>query len=232
MSCSPSGAGNTTVADSAGVAIVTNLGQPTLLEWTLDTTRVFGGDESGPATFFLARPALVDVDARGRIYVLEPNEYRVTVFDSTGLALGSMGRQGEGPGELEWPMSVSVADEGLAYVHDGAGQLLRLQLGDQAGTESALNYGVIYMSLRHVEATPQGLLIWARVPFGGVDDIVDIDNRLDRLLSVTGQDTVELITGKPAYTTTAYYPRCSFTFRSPSLWLPESCGPNGETESP
>ena len=219
-SCSPSGAGNTTVADSAGVAIVTNLGQPALLEWTLDTTRVFGGDESGPATFFLARPALVDVDTRGRIYVLEPNEYHVTVFDSTGLALGSMGRQGEGPGELEWPMSVSVAGEGRAYVHDGEGQLLQLQLGDQAGIESAFHYGVIYIHLRHVEATPRGLLIWARKRFGGVEDIVDIDNRLDRLLSVTGQDTVELITGKPAYTTTAYYPRCSFTFSIPQPLAP------------
>ena len=66
-------------------------------------------------------------------------------------------------------MSVSVADEGLAYVHDGEGQLLQLQLGDRAGIESALNYGVIYIHLRHVEATPHGLLIWARKPFGGVD---------------------------------------------------------------
>ena len=88
-----------------------------------------------------------------------------------------MGRQGEGPGELEWPMSVSVADEGLAYVHDGEGQLVQLKLGDQAGTESALNYGVIYMSLRHVEATPQGLLIWARVPFAGTESIEELDNR-------------------------------------------------------
>gem|GEM_PF-4883824 len=77
------GAGNTTVADSAGVAIVTNLGQPRLLEWTLDTTRIFGGDESGPATFHLAKASLVDVDTQGRIYVLEPFEYRITVFDSS-----------------------------------------------------------------------------------------------------------------------------------------------------
>ena len=211
-SCSQSGADNTTVVDSAGVAIVTNLGQPKLLEWTLDTTRIFGGDESGPATFFLARPALVDVDARGRIYVLEPNEYRVTVFDSTGVAVGSMGRQGEGPGELEWPISVSVAGEGRAYVHDGEGQLVQLKLGDRAGIESVLNYGVINMGLRHVEATPRGLLIWARVPFAATQSIEELDNRVERLLSVTGQDTVELVTGKPAYKTTAYYPRCSFTF--------------------
>jgi hypothetical protein len=123
-----------------------------------------------------------------------------------------MGRQGEGPGELEWAMSVSVLDDGLAYVHDGAGQLVRLQLGDQAGDETALNYGVIYAYLRHVEATPQGLLVWARARFQDTDSVEEMDNRVERLLSVTGQDTVEVITGRPGYMTTAYYPRCSFTF--------------------
>ncbi len=167
-SCSPSGAGNTTVVDSAGVAIVTN--------------------------------------------VLEPNEYRISVFDSAGVAVGSMGRQGDGPGELTWPVSVSVPDERRVYVHDGEGQLVQLQLSDRAGTESALNYGVINMGLRHVEATSHGLLIWARKPFGGTQSIDEIDNRVVRLLSVSGKDTVALIPGKPGYSTTAYYPRCSFTF--------------------
>ena len=41
---------------------MTNSGEPGLLDWTLDTTLVFGGD-------------------------------RVTVFDSTGVALALMGRQ-------------------------------------------------------------------------------------------------------------------------------------------
>ena len=154
----------------------------------------------------------MDVDAQGRIYVLEPFEYRVMVFDSTGVAIGSMGRQGEGPGELEWAMSVSVLDDGRVYVHDGAGQLVQLRMGDQAGTESAFNYGVILANLRHVEATPLGLLIWARRRVGGSEPVVDVDNRVERLLSVAGRDTVELITGKSAYSTTAYYPRCSFTF--------------------
>ena len=53
VSCSKSATVDTTVADSAGVAIVTNSGTPALLDWTLDTVRVFGGDASGPATFHL-----------------------------------------------------------------------------------------------------------------------------------------------------------------------------------
>ena len=211
-SCGTSEAVETTVADSAGVAIVTNVGEPTVLRWTLDTIRIFGGEESGPATFHMAQPSLVDVDAHGRIYVLEPFEYRVMVFDSTGVALGSMGRQGEGPGELEWAMSVSVLDDGRAYVHDGAGQIVELRMGDQAGTESAFNYAVILTSLRHVEATSRGFLIWARRRINPTGPNVGHDDWVERLLSVTGRDTVELISGKSSYSTTAYYPRCSFTF--------------------
>lgn len=210
--CGESAAVDTTVADSAGVAIVTNVGAPTVLRWTLDTIRIFGGEESGPATFHLAKPSLVDVDAHGRIYVLEPFEYRVTVFDSTGVALGTMGRQGEGPGELEWAMSVSVLDDGRAYVHDGAGQIVELRMGDETGTESAFNYAVIYIYLRHVEVTSRGFLIWARRRINRTGPNVGHDDWVERLLSVTSRDTVELISGKPSYSTTAFYPRCSFTF--------------------
>ncbi|MCZ0934137.1 MAG: hypothetical protein OXJ54_03040 [Gemmatimonadetes bacterium] len=221
-SCGPSVTVETTVADSAGVAIVTNVGAPRVLQWTLDTIRIFGGEESGPATFHLAKPSLMDVDAQGRIFVLEPFEYRVTVFDSTGVALGSMGRQGEGPGELEWAMSVSVLDDGRVYVHDGAGQIVELRMGDETGTESAFNYAVIYTNLRHVEATSRGLLIWARRRINPTGPNIGHDDWVERLLSVTGRDTVELISGKSSYSSTAYYPRCSFTFSIRQLLAPRN----------
>ena len=150
--------------------------------------------------------SLVDVDAQGRIFVLEPFESRVTVFDSVGRALSTMGRRGEGPGELEWPVSVSAADDGHVYVHDGPGQLVRLALDQRKGTETPFQYIVIYAGLRHAEFTPAGILVWARERYSGSN------NRLDRLLSARGQDTTALISGKPSYRTAVYYPRCSFTF--------------------
>ena len=72
LSCAPPESVTTTTTDSAGIAIVTNVGTPALLPWALDTVRVFGGDDSGPATFHEVRQGLVDVDAQGRIFVLEP----------------------------------------------------------------------------------------------------------------------------------------------------------------
>ena len=122
------------------------------------------------------------------------------------------GATGRGAGELEWAMSVSVLDDGRAYVHDGAGQIVELRMGDQAGIESAFNYAVILTSLRHVEATSRGLLIWARRRINPTGPNVGYDDWVERLLSVTGRDTVELISGKSSYRSTAYYPRCSFTF--------------------
>ena len=218
LSCALGDSVSTTVADSAGVAIVTNAGVPALLPWTLDTVRVFGGDDSGPATFHLVLQSLVDVDAQGRIFVLEPYEFRVTVFDSVGRALSTMGRRGEGPGELDWPVSVSAADDGHAYVHDGAGQkLVRLALDQPTGTETPFGYSVINSNMRHAEFTPGGILVWARERYSGSN------NRLDRLLSVRGQDTTPLISGKPSYRTAVYYPRCKFTFGlhqplAPQIW--------------
>ena len=101
LSCAPGDSVSTTAADSAAVAIVTNVGTPTLLPWALDTVRVFGGDDSGPATFHEVRQALVDVDAQGRIFVLAPRiwwsqwgdhvavsawaGFRVDVLESHGL---------------------------------------------------------------------------------------------------------------------------------------------------
>lgn len=205
-SCGASDMVETTVADSAGVAIVTNVGTPALLPWTLDTVRVFGGDDYGLATFHEVRQSLVDVDAQGRIFVLEPFESRVTVFDSVGRPLSTMGRRGEGPGELEWPVSVSAADDGHVYVHDGAGQLVRLALDQRTGTETPFHYSVVYAGLRHAEITPAGILLWARERYTGTN------NRLDRLLFARATDTTALISGKPSYRTAAYYPRCNFTF--------------------
>lgn len=205
-SCDRPAGTTATVVDSAGVAIVTISGHPEALSWMADTVRVFGGDASGPATFYRVRPSLVDVDVQGRIFILEPAENRATVFDSTGRALGSIGNEGEGPGEMTWPLSVSASKDGHVYVHDGRGRLLRLTIGEEAGTDTPYRYSVVNMYFRHVEWTPSGILLWARQPYTGND------TRMDRLLLVEGSDTTTVISGRPAHSTTAYYPDCGITF--------------------
>jgi hypothetical protein len=58
------------------------------------------------------------VDGAGTIYVLEPRSAHVKVFDAAGKYLRTIGRKGQGPGELENPMTLSLNERtGELAVH-------------------------------------------------------------------------------------------------------------------
>jgi hypothetical protein len=48
------------------------------------------------------------VDERGSIYVLDGMNYRIQTFDSQGKYLRTIGRKGQGPGDLDSPLSLSL----------------------------------------------------------------------------------------------------------------------------
>lgn len=84
----------------------------------LERDLVLGGDPGNPdATFF--RPRDVAVDAQGRIYVLDQGNYRVQVFDADGRFMRTLGREGQGPGEFQYPLSLAVGDDRLLVVDGG-----------------------------------------------------------------------------------------------------------------
>jgi hypothetical protein len=214
VSCRDEAGISATYADSAGVAIVTSYGKAPLLPWVFDTVRVFGGEETGDATFFRARAAFVDVDTEGRIFVLEPFEHRVVVFDSTGRSIGRMGSAGEGPGEVRYPLSVTAMNTSELYVHDGGGRLVRLAMGQRTGRDEPFPHAVINIALRQVVATPTGLWVWAREPYSGTD------TRMDRLLLIVESDTTAPVSEHPSHSTTAHYPRCGMTYTLPQPLAP------------
>lgn len=106
------------VIDSAGVRIVWNRGQDVPLDWTFESTLTIGGADDGPEAFYQVGRSAVDTDAAGRLYVLDRGNHRVVVFDREGRHLRTMGREGGGPGELQWPFSIAVAPDGAAAVAD------------------------------------------------------------------------------------------------------------------
>ncbi|NIQ56025.1 MAG: hypothetical protein GWN85_21895, partial [Gemmatimonadetes bacterium] len=52
--------------------------------WEFTGLLTLGGEESGPESFYRVGRGLVDADGRGRIYVLDPTNARVVVFDAEG----------------------------------------------------------------------------------------------------------------------------------------------------
>lgn len=115
------GAGGDLGRDSAGVRIVENgeaVGWPDDGAPSVVVELVIGSAEGeGPDVF--GNVAALDVDASGRIYVLDQQAGQVRVFDQTGSHVGSFGRPGAGPGELgPGAMAVFAAGDGGALVPD------------------------------------------------------------------------------------------------------------------
>jgi beta-lactamase regulating signal transducer with metallopeptidase domain len=84
----------------------------------LDFVQSLGGlDEADEnRRFFNAIDAAMD--DRGNIYVLDSGNFRVQVFDSTGVYKRAIGRKGQGPGELQNGFSLDIAGNGDVVVLD------------------------------------------------------------------------------------------------------------------
>jgi hypothetical protein len=68
---------------------------------------VLGEDRDPQQAFY--RPRTVVPDAGGNIYVLDQGNNRIQVFDGAGRYLRTLGREGEGPGEMSLPIALAVA---------------------------------------------------------------------------------------------------------------------------
>ena len=70
------------------------------LSFTLIEQLVIGDDEDAPAEYLFTFPELVRTDSRGYIYVHDRRRADIRVFDESGQYVTTVGRRGEGPGEM------------------------------------------------------------------------------------------------------------------------------------
>ena len=71
----------------------------------------------GDPNYSFYGPQELAVDESGRIYVLDNGNHRVQVFDLAGGYVRTLGREGEGPGELQLPIGIAIAGNRVV-VHD------------------------------------------------------------------------------------------------------------------
>lgn len=76
--------------------------------------REWGGPEYQESE--LMRPMSVEVDDRGRVYVVDAGHHRVNVYDRDGALLFRFGTPGTGPGELKYPYDLAFGPEDTLYV--------------------------------------------------------------------------------------------------------------------
>ena len=104
--------------DSAGVQLITNRGPDRPLAMTFTPRLTLGGKDEGPESFFRLGRGSVAIDRQGNIHVLDFEAKTVPIFDSTGKFLRTLGRPGDGPGELQFPSGVRVTSDGIVTVFD------------------------------------------------------------------------------------------------------------------
>lgn len=103
-----------------GTVVVTN---PADGEWTAQTAwRVVEdlriGKAEGDEPYMFAAPVALEVDATGRLYVLDAQASQLRTFSADGKHVRSVGGQGAGPGELKQPMGMAAAPDGALWVVD------------------------------------------------------------------------------------------------------------------
>lgn len=164
-------------SDSAGVDIVTSPAEDRTLDWTFEEELRLGGLDDGPQTFTSVNYDEVGADAAGNLYVLDRQAHRVVVFGPDGSHLRTMGSQGEGPGELQFPVSFAVREDGTAAVFDiGKGSLVFFGPDGGALPQRPFAFYTEPGTLRHFALTPEGFAV-ARGMAGEGDDVRKIELR-------------------------------------------------------
>ena len=108
-----------------GVTIVKNPGEPLYQEDVLELREELTiGVAEGEDEYMFELIYDVDADDQGHIYVVEGRLALIRVYDESGSYLRTIGKKGEGPGEMQMPVFVQVTAQEELLVYDMVGQRL------------------------------------------------------------------------------------------------------------
>jgi len=137
-----------------------------------------GGEDAADEALFSATASVI-AGEDGAIYVLDPGNYRVAIFDAKGKLKTTFGRRGQGPGEFDEPFAMARDPKGRIHVFDTGAK--RRTIFDAAGQvvgenrfESRINgvFGPAVFANGHALLTVMSLgedlqMVYAAVLFDG-----------------------------------------------------------------
>jgi hypothetical protein len=147
------------------------------------------GEAEGREEYMFSEIVTIAVDDEERIYIADRKETHIKVFDKDGVYLITIGRKGQGPGEMQMPIHVQITSKNEVIVHDYMAQRLSFFSLDgkylrQKSTAKAINFIPIRMD-------SQGNLIvfvvLAPPPIGG-KELMIYDSNLELLKIVTKEE--------------------------------------------
>lgn len=199
--------------DSAGVEVVTNRGPDRLLDHVYEPRLTLGGKDEGPESFFRVGRGRVGVDDGGNIHVLDFDAKRIVVFDSTGRHLRTIGRPGQGPGEMQFPLSIHVAGDGRISVHD-VGREAVIQWAPDGSVLTPVRLKAASRVQKVAFANGAAIYHWTDFRSGA-------NTQTTYLHRERGDSVEELATLAGIEPKTAKFANCGITMRLPPLLTPE-----------
>ena len=110
-----------TITIENGVTIVQNPKEPMYGEDALvleEDLSIGERDSTAGGDFLISRIRALTADDDGNIYVLDSKENHILAFDNTGKYLRTFGREGQGPGEFSYPLTMSLTNRTEIVVED------------------------------------------------------------------------------------------------------------------
>ncbi len=106
-----------------GVKVITNPDYPRYGVFQLDLEEDISiGVEEGDEKYMLNEPQDVQVTDDGTFYIMDWGDTCIKAYDSEGLYLQTIGREGVGPGEFSTPVYMDISADGKIFLMDGRNQ--------------------------------------------------------------------------------------------------------------
>ena len=102
----------------AALTLILPSAQAQELSFTLIEELVIGNDEDASDEYLFTYPELVRTDSKGYIYVQDRRRADVRVFDESGQFVTTVGKRGEGPGEMREIVGMHVDSRDRLIVAD------------------------------------------------------------------------------------------------------------------
>ncbi len=106
-----------------GVKVITNPEYPRDGVFQLDLEEDLSiGIEEGDEMYMLNEPQDIKVSKDGTIFIMDWGDTCIKVYDSEGIYLRTVGREGVGPGEFSTPVYMAISSDGKIFLMDGRNQ--------------------------------------------------------------------------------------------------------------
>ena len=171
-----------TITEEDGVIVVRNPKEPLYGEEVISLEEELRiGEAEGREEYMFSR-ILIDVDEEENIYVLDNQPATIRVFDKQGEYLRTIGKKGQGPGELASPRTIQITPRNEIMIYD-------------FGTRRLTFYSLDGEFLRHVSAAKALVLAAMKMDSQGnitsiyVDrenaSLIKYDSNLEPLLRIS-----------------------------------------------